>query len=218
MRLRTRIGILVRPRGKSAFLSRLPETAAILDVGCGNNSPFGVKSILPRAQYTGIDVGDYNQTRPNLADEYILTTPQDFVARIRGCRDAFDAVISSHNLEHCDDRSGTVDAMLAALRPGGSIYLAFPCRRSVGFPRRAGTLNYFDDATHRDEPPDFQEIVARLERENFRIDFSAGEYRPAAFWLVGLLIEPYSAWRKKAYPATWAYYGFESIIWATKRA
>ena len=60
---------ILRPNGKDAFLMSLPRAAEILDVGCGNNSPFRTKKILPKCIYTGIDIGDYNQSKPNLADE-----------------------------------------------------------------------------------------------------------------------------------------------------
>jgi hypothetical protein len=47
-----------------------------------------------------------------------------------------DAVISSHNLEHCDDPAAVRDSMVVALRPGSSLFLAFPCEESVRVPRR----------------------------------------------------------------------------------
>ena len=93
------IRCLLRPRGKHAFLRQLPAHARILDVGCGNNSPFVVKTILPLCHYTGVDIGDHNQTKPNVADEYLLTSPEDFARRISLFVACFDAVISAHNLE-----------------------------------------------------------------------------------------------------------------------
>jgi hypothetical protein len=68
----------IRPNGKIDFLSSLPNNASILDVGCGNNSPYRTKRIVPNCVYTGIDVGDYNQTKPNKADGYIITSPENF--------------------------------------------------------------------------------------------------------------------------------------------
>ena len=76
----------------------------ILDVGCGNNSPFHTKTVLPNCNYYGIDICDHNQTKPLLADLYIITTPDNFSFEISKYSNHFDAVISNHNLEHCDDR------------------------------------------------------------------------------------------------------------------
>jgi SAM-dependent methyltransferase len=207
---------ILRPRRKTAFLATLRSDSAILDVGCGNNSPFDTKAILPICKYTGIDVADYNQSRPNLADDYIVTGPLNFADEIYKLAASFDAVLSAHNLEHCEDRERTLDAMLRAVRPGGKIYLAFPCEESVDFPSREGTLNYFDDNTHKQLPPSFDGIIAALHRHNFRITFATRRYKPIIYWLTGLLNERESKKQRKLFRGTWEYYGFESIIWAKK--
>ncbi len=207
---------LLRPNGKTHFMLSLDSHASILDVGCGNNSPFQVKSILPGSTYTGVDVGDYNQTKPNKADRYIISSPAGFTDALRQFREEFDAVVSSHNIEHCDDREGTFNAMLDATKPGGKVYVSFPCAASVRFPRRAGTLNYYDDATHKHLPPDFDELVKVLGSSGFRIEHATRHHRPALFWLLGLLVEPVSRWRKRVMRGTWEFYGFESIIIARK--
>jgi SAM-dependent methyltransferase len=218
MRLSHLIKGIVRPHGKLHFLTRLSSHASILDVGCGNNSPFQVKSILPESTYTGVDVGDYNQTMPNKADRYIITTPAGFTGALREFCEEFDAVLSSHNIEHCDDRMGTLEAMLRATKPGGKIYIAFPCAESVRFPARAGTLNYYDDATHKALPPDFDLLLQVLRESGFQIEHAARHHRPVLFWLLGMLVEPLSRWRKRVMRGTWELYGFESIIIARKHS
>jgi hypothetical protein len=68
----------LRPNGKVEFLSLLPDDAVILDVGCGNNSPYRVKRIIPNSNYTGIDVGDHEQKKPNragLMNQEVLAAP-----------------------------------------------------------------------------------------------------------------------------------------------
>ena len=207
---------MLRPNGKTHFMLSLDSHASILDVGCGNNSPFQVKSILPGSTYTGVDVGDYNQTKPNKADRYIVTTPAGFTEALRAFDEEFDAVMSSHNIEHCDDREGTFSAMLRATKLGGKVYVSFPCAESVRFPSRAGTLNYYDDATHKDLPPDFDWLVQVLGECGFQIEHAARHNRPPFFRLLGLLVEPVSRWRKRVMRGTWEFYGFESIIIARK--
>jgi SAM-dependent methyltransferase len=206
----------IRPNGKIDFLSSLPSDALILDVGCGNNSPYRVKKILPQSVYTGIDVGDYNQTKHNNADRYIITSPENFSSEISKFSDEFDAVISSHNIEHCDHRDETLEAMLKALKVGGKLFLSFPCEQSTLFPKRGGTLNYFDDPTHKFNPPKFDSLLSILKKFEFEVVYSNKNYKPTLLWLVGLILEPFSRLKNKNLIGTWEYYGFESIIIAKK--
>jgi len=210
------IKILLRSKGKTRFLMSLPREASILDVGCGNNSPFIIKKILPTCSYTGIDVGDYNQTQPIIADDYIVTSPMNFAKTIFDLPKKYDAVISSHNLEHCDDRDATLSAMLSALKIGGKIYLSFPCEQSVFFPSRNGTLNYYDDPTHKLIPPAIEDIFRIMKKNRLKINYSIVNYKPKILWFFGFLNEPFSKMLNKNLLGTWEYYGFESIIVATK--
>lgn len=216
MNLITLIKKLLRPKGKDAFLWSLPKDAEILDVGCGNNSPFKTKKILPQCIYTGIDVGDYNQSKPNLADVYIVTNSENFSGKIRELATKYDAVISSHNLEHCHDREGTLISMMQVLKVGGKIYLSFPCEKSVFFPRRDGSLNYYDDKTHDLKPPSFDEVGDLLRRSGFEINYSTRSYKPNILWFLGLLNEPISKLKGRSLVGTWEFYRFESIFIATK--
>ena len=65
-------------------------------------------------------------------------------------------------------------------------------------------------------PPKFQAFINELKNNNFEIIFSTRRYKPLFLWLIGLIIEPYSKYKKKVLKGTWEYYGFESIIWAKK--
>ena len=69
----------------------------------------------------------------------------NFVESILSISIKFDAVISSHNLEHCNDRYGALNAILDKLKDGGKIYLSFPSGKTINFPKRDGCLNYYDD-------------------------------------------------------------------------
>lgn len=210
---------LLKRRGKYAFVDSLPPGAKVLDVGCGNDSPFAVKTHRPDCHYIGLDVGDYYQESDprEYADEYILTEPENFSAAIRRFEGQVDAVISSHNLEHCLAPGEVMDAMLKCLKPGGRIYLAFPCEDSVRFPRRRGTLNFLDDSTHR-AVPNWQDTISKINREGMLIDFNAKRYREPILATIGLLFEPVSALTRRVMPAgvTWSLYGFESVIWASR--
>ena len=129
MHLRNLLARILRRNGKTDFLSRLKHNVFILDVGCGNNSPYRVKGILPKCNYIGLDIGDYNQTKPLLADKYISTTPNDFHAEIDKFDEYFDVVISSHNIEHCNDRDAVLIAMMKSIKKGGESLCPFLVKR-----------------------------------------------------------------------------------------
>jgi SAM-dependent methyltransferase len=216
MLIKQHLQMLLMRNKKVSFLKKLDKNARILDVGCGNNSPLKTKKVLKNCFYTGIDIDDYNQSSKELADKYIVADRLTFHQSIEKLHGQFDAVISAHNLEHCDNREGTLLAMLNALKPGGLIYLAFPCEESINFPSRKGTLNYYDDSSHLGAPPNLEWVLKHLKSNNFTIIRLAKKNRPVSVRFIGFLLEPLSSFTKKIYPGTWEYYGFETIIWAKK--
>ncbi len=213
------LALLLKSRGKVSFLASVSKNARILDVGCGNNSPFKTKIQRPDIFYVGLDVGNYNQKiNPIIyADEYMVVCPEDFVPKINSFKESFDAVISSHNLEHCGDQKDVLSAMLKSLKSKGRIFLSFPCEGSINFPSRRGALNFYDDPTHKNVP-DFDNTLEQIRLGGFNIDFAARRYRPFTLAAAGFILNPCSAMLRCNIPfgLTWAYYGFESIIWASK--
>ena len=202
---------------RAAFLDACGQGARVLDVGCGNNSPYVFKTLRPDIRYIGLDIADYNQGSDpcEYADEYLLATPEGFAEKIFAMPAAFDAVVSSHNIEHCNDPDGVLAAMLRSVKPGGRIFLAFPCEESVHFPSRRGTLNFFDDPTHL-AVPQYAGILRRIYEEDFTVEVAVKRYRPVYHFLRGAVAEPLSALRKRVMYGTWALYGFETIIWAAR--
>lgn len=222
LRLWAKIGrFVMKPRGRFHFLATIPERASVLDVGCGNNSPIRTKRVQPRCTYIGIDVGDYNQANASVecADTYTITSPEGFADEIARFRGSADAVISCHNIEHCGEPDKVIKAMCEALKPCGRLYMSFPCAESASFPKRKGTLNFFDDVTHK-AVPDFERVLAQLRLNGLELTYVARRSRPPLLFLVGLLVEPWSALSRRIVPfgVTWALYGFETIIWANKPA
>ncbi|MDR1711322.1 MAG: class I SAM-dependent methyltransferase [Propionibacteriaceae bacterium] len=209
---------MLAPRERFGFIRSLPQGAHVLDVGCGTNSPQRTKTLRPDLYYAGIDIGDYQQDADprGIADEYVLTSPEDFPAGVGKFSD-MDAVISSHNFEHVYEPQPVLRAMVDALKPGGRLYMGFPCEESVGFPPRAGTLNFYDDDTHQ-QPPPWLETLRTLHGWGLNVEYAAKRYRPPLLWLGGLLGEPISSATKRVLPLhlTWSYWGFVSVIWARK--
>lgn len=202
---------------RSDFLERLPPKAVVLDVGCGNDSPRDVKSERPDIHYVGLDIGDYRHTCPPTenADEFVVVSPGEFASAIAAWSGRFDAVVSSHNIEHCDEPDRVLTAMAGALKPGGRLFLAFPAEASARFPHREGTLNFRDDPTHR-AMPEFDRIVGALRSGGLSIDVASRRYRPLKPLISGLFNEAESRRTRTVMPGTWALWGFESIVWASR--
>jgi SAM-dependent methyltransferase len=218
--LKRRIMPLVRSRGTAAFILQLPQQASMLDVGCGNASPLTAKRLRPDIHYVGVDVRDYRQTdqSKSAADEYLITEPERFADTIANLgQDRYDAVLSSHNIEHTTAPFDVLAAMCRVLKRGGQIYLAFPSDKSPKLPSRGGTLNFYDDPTHI-WLPEFDRIVSTLERHDIKIVYQTRRYRPLVCLLIGVASEPYSRAKRQVSPfyGTWALYGFESVIWGRK--
>lgn len=210
--------ISMRQHGLYAFLNKFYRIGAVtLDVGCGNDAAFNIKSRFPNLYYIGIDIGEYNLTKPNLADENIIVPSEVFHSEVKKIGNKIDIVISSHNLEHCNNTYETLISMLSVLNENGVIYLAFPCELSTSFPSRKVTLNYYDDKTHKHDPPNFNKVKQLIEENDCEIIFESNGYKPFILWLIGAIQEPISRFFGKNMQGTWAYYGFESIIWAKKR-
>jgi SAM-dependent methyltransferase len=213
--VKNRLSRSASPHGWRAFVASVKRDGTVVDVGCGNNSPYKLKTQRPDINYIGIDVGDYNQTSPILADEYIVTNSDSFPSAIEGLAGRADAVISSHNIEHCGDQGRVLRAMAAALRPSGLMYISFPSEASAHFPSRRGCLNFFDDPTHK-ALPKFDQIGTELRQLGCELLVSEPRYRPIILYLAGALLEPLAKRRQSTMFGTWAFYGFESILWLRK--
>lgn len=214
-KIRSYIGIKLKPYGKSGFIKSIPINGKVLDVGCGNNSPIITKQSRPDIHYTGIDIGIHFQDPgfETYADSFITTTPDNFHLEIEKFVDEFDAVICSHNLEHCNNYNAVLLAMIGALKKDGKIYLSFPCEKSVTFPKRKNCLNFYDDETHINLI-NYDNIITKIIQNKVIIDFAAKQYKPLILSIFGFLFEPFGRIFNVQAPwgATWAFYGFETII------
>lgn len=216
MRLQTKI---IDPRGKSAFCMSINnrKKTCVLDVGCGNNSVANIKGICDKVHYIGLDVGDYNQTQASIKsmDEYIVVSPEDFAGKIEEMRGTVDVIVSSHNIEHCNEPQRVLRAMVNALKKGGKMYLAFPSEESEFFPSRGGTLNFYDDSSHN-YMPKYDHILHILQKNGMKIIYEKKMYRPFFLRKIGESNEGWSRQMNRVVAGTWAYWGFESVIWAKK--
>ncbi len=153
----------------------------------------------------------------NLMDAYFVCSPDSFSDGILSLGGAFDAVVSSHNLEHCDSPVAVLEAMCRSVREGGLLYLAFPSEATVGFPHREGCLSFHDDGSHR-HLPKFESVLGTLISRGFRVERQVRRNRGTmrVLWLLGALQEPWSRWRGRVLRGTWYFWGFESVIVARR--
>lgn len=219
MNIKQKLLRLIHPQGKHVFVHSLKAQARVLDVGCGNNSPFFVKTLRPDIHYVGLDIGVYNQRDDYdaFADEVIIASAAHFSQKIAERPGEFDAVISAHNLEHCDDYQEVTRAMIAAMKKGGRIYISFPCEESAGFPSRENCLNFYDDGSHKNLI-DYASYLSFLREHGLQLLMVTKRYRPYIPLVIGLLFEPYGRLANRQAPlgGTWALFGFETIIVALK--
>ncbi|OGS35633.1 MAG: hypothetical protein A2293_01400 [Elusimicrobia bacterium RIFOXYB2_FULL_49_7] len=219
LKFKSFISKLLKPKNKYAFIDSIVPKGKVLDVGCGNNSPYKMKTLRPDVYYVGIDIGIYNQkSNTNYADEFIITDTESFHEKIASFANSFDSIISSHNLEHCNSYLEVTLAMIKALKTNGTLFISFPCEESVNFPHRYGCLNFYDDGTHKNLIS-FSSFISLLSENGMDVLFARKRYRPFLLFLFGLLCEPFSRLLDKPAPmgATWALYGFETIIIAKKQ-
>ena len=190
----------------------------LLDVGCGNNSAELIKGIRPNIYYTGIDIGDYNQTKQSLGmiDDYHVVEPERFSDEMESLENTQDVVISNHNIEHTNEPEKCLIAMAKSLKKGGRIYMAFPSEKSVLFPHRGGTLNFYDDATHVNVM-DFKKTCEILKENGIKITFATPGMRGWYLKRIGEYNEGLSIAMDKVLLGTWDYWGFEAIIWGKKK-
>lgn len=215
------VEVIHRPHHYTHFLTMLNDKKEIhiLDVGCGNNSIERVrKYCVSGVFYSGLDIGDCNlsENAKMKIDEYVTVDSSQFADAILSWEGKEDAVISSHNIEHCEKPLEVLKNMVRALKEKGMLYISFPSEESENFPRGyTGTLNFFDDWTHR-EVPNWKTIIQSLLDEGMEIIYSCKNYQPEYMKEIGRLNLEESKKQKRVLPGIWEYYGFESIIWARK--
>lgn len=196
----------------------LPFGARVLDVGCGAITQQKAKGFNKDIYYIGIDICDYRQTEQSkkMIDEYVTCSPDNFANAIMNYENSIDAVISTHNLEHCNEPDKVISAMIKSLKPNGILYLAVPCEASAKFPNREGTLNFYDDSTHVNLFK-YNELLKKIKSDNkMQIVYSRKRFFPIIDAFIGLCIEPISRIRNKVMLGTWSLYGFQTVIIAKK--
>ncbi len=209
------IDIFLRPRGKRAFIADLSTDTRVLDVGCGNGSDLLFKNINSGPTYHGIDICP--RPKSFCGARYVESSAGEFNDDVSKELPLVDTVISAHNLEHCNDYQGLVRA-IARAPTLSRLFMSFPSEVSTTLPRsRFGTLNFFQDPTHR-EVPDLKFITSELVENGWRISYCANPYRPLIPRLIGFFWWPIFRLTGIESPlyGTYSFYGFEAVVWADR--
>lgn len=144
----------------------------ILDIGCGNHSASRTKKYYPSCVYYGLDRDkNYNNDAADFTamkrfyevdlgrnEKNLKTVPNKF----------FDCIILSHIIEHLANGKDVVPNCLSKLKGGGIIYIEFPSPQSVHLPSMRGTLNFYDDPSHK-KIYKIKELEKLLRSNNFSI-------------------------------------------------
>jgi 2-polyprenyl-3-methyl-5-hydroxy-6-metoxy-1,4-benzoquinol methylase len=117
--------------------------ATVLDIGCGKTLR-KIYGLFPNINYVGIDINDhFVGDGHQIAGSYITIKVDEFQRHLADAAGSYDAVISSHNLEHIEQRDEALVNTIRPVKKGGIIYLSFPSSRSLVLPKRSPfTLNY----------------------------------------------------------------------------
>lgn len=195
------------------------ETFNFLDVGCGNHSASYTKAFFPQCKYYGIDA-----TRQyNTSDEDFSLMEKFYEKDITNLDFAdipnsfFDVIMMTHIIEHLNNGDDVIIGLLPKLKKGGIIYIEYPSAKSVHFPSKPETLNFYDDPTHV-RIYTIKEICELLERHGFKIN-NAGTRRS----YLNILLMParilYNKIKRGFVPGSvyWDLYGFAEFVYAQKK-
>lgn len=191
---------------------------SVLDVGAGSHSPSITKKWLPQCHYTGIDIENYQNDEADFKamDEFIkMDLTQLEFEKIP--ENKFDLIVMSHVIEHLHNGDKVIEGLVSKLKEGGLFYLEFPSERSVNFPSKKETLNFYDDPTHC-RIFSVKEVSELLVTNKLKI-LSAGTRRQ----LINILLMPFKIIFQsltKGYVrggVYWDYYGFAEYVLAIKK-
>lgn len=188
--------------------------AKVLDVGCGDKSPEVTLSYYPSVEYSGIDNRKVNTG---------VKTKKFFLCDVEGNdlkeipNNEYNVLLLSHIIEHVSDGERLLSVLAHKLKKGGIIYVETPTERSLRFPSWYGTLNFFDDPTHK-KIYAVKAIESILRSSGFSI-IGSGTRRNLKRILLSPLYAVLSLIRDKRVNATvvWDLVGFAGYVLAQKQ-
>lgn len=191
----------------------------LLDVGAGNHSATKIKKHFPDCRYFGIDITkNYNNDEDDFRKMEGFWEKDLTKLDFADIPDAFfDAILMTHIIEHLLNGDSVIQSLLPKLKKGGYIYIEYPSGKSVDFPSKQGTLNFYDDPTHV-RIYSVPELKALLEKQGVEILKSGvrKDWRNIAMMPVKMIHNKikYGYVMGSVY---WDWYGFAEFVWAQKK-
>jgi trans-aconitate methyltransferase len=190
----------------------------LLDIGTGNHSATKTVSLFPGCKYYGLDISkDYNNDKADfdlMSDFYEMDlTRLDF----KSLPDSFfDAILVVHVIEHLFNGDEVLKGLIPKLKPGGSMYVEYPGKKSTKLPSMKGTLNYYDDASHV-RLYSVAELITLFTSNDCKI-IKAGTRRSWFYTLATPLRIPLRWVRGKAVTGNifWDLLGFAEFVWVRR--
>lgn len=143
----------------------LTPSSKLLDVGCGGLAPYSTFDYYPGVVFSGIDWNDITG-RKDMEFFYqgdLENNPLDEIPN-----NHFDVINLSHIIEHISNGEFLIETLVKKLKPGGIIYIETPSEKSLSLPSMYGTLNFWDDTTHK-KVYSLAEMRTILEKNNCTI-------------------------------------------------
>lgn len=154
------------------FFKTVPRDCRLLDLGAaqGNLAQWKrwLEPVRPDIEMYGVDldVGAHN----DLYAGWEVVNLDQGLPRFDGV--VFDAVFTSHVIEHIKDPAAVIAWAATRTRPGGRLYIEWPNVSALTLPRRADLAaagfdvmisNFYDDSTHLHLPrlDEISEIAAK---------------------------------------------------------
>jgi SAM-dependent methyltransferase len=124
----------------------MQEGAEYLDVGCGDKAPYSTFKYYLSISYSGIDYHDIEGKSTmkfffncDLENNDLYEIPDNY----------YDIIILSHIIEHITNGEQLLRNLIRKLKTGGILYIETPNEISLRLPSWYGTLNFYDDPTHK---------------------------------------------------------------------
>jgi len=198
---------------KLTFIRKM-HGGKVLDIGCGNHSPYTFKLVNPSVYYVGTDIDKYNIDDRDIkaADEiHFFDVDVFFEKLITDIDYKFDYIICAHLIEHLPDKDIFFRAIKNKLGPNGKCFINTPNIKSVNFPSARRTLNYYDDPTHLEMPVILPVIYDLCVKYDLKITKLNSPNRSYLSYILGFCVEPLRIIMNKNIQFTWSYWGFEDL-------
>lgn len=118
----------------------------LLDVGCGDFAPYSTFKYYPSVIFSGIDWHNI-AGRKDMEHFFQCDLEKTDLAEVPN--NYYDVINLSHIIEHVSDGGKLLSILVSKLKSGGIIYVETPTERTLKFPPMYGTLNFYDDPTHK---------------------------------------------------------------------